>query len=106
MTNAGLGRLEQLSKHAKAPIVQSFGAVGEESSKLIDIASSMYEKRREYAPHLVASSAVSAGLVFTMRRGRVGGILGASVAGAAAYGVVYDKFSIVSIFESVFPKEG
>ena len=105
LANVGLGRLEQISKDVQTPIVQSFGTVGEESSKLVDIASSMYEKRREYAPQIIASSIVSTGFIFTMRRGRVGGILGASVAGAAAYGVVYDKISVIGILDSVFPKD-
>jgi len=105
LTNLGLSKLEQISKNIQAPVVQSFGKIGKDSHRLLDVASSAYDKRREYAPQIIASCVVSTGAMFTLRRGRVAGILGASVAGAAAYSFVYDKISVTGVFDSFVPKE-
>lgn len=104
LTNVGLSKLERLGKDVQQPIAQAFGNVGYQSSKLLDVAFNAYDKRKEYGFPIVASSLLGFGAVGMVRRGRIGGIIGASTGGAAAYGIVYDKFSIQGVWESVVPK--
>mmetsp|Transcript_33807 Transcript_33807/g.81973 ORF Transcript_33807/g.81973 Transcript_33807/m.81973 type:complete len:127 (+) Transcript_33807:33-413(+) len=104
LTNIGLSKLERLGKDIQQPIAQSFGTVGDKSSEALDVAFNAYDKRKEYGSQIIASSSLGFGVVGLVRRGRIGGIIGASAAGATAYGIVYDKFSIQGILDSAFPK--
>jgi hypothetical protein len=106
LRNAGLCKLELLGKDIHQPIAQSFGTVGDKSSKVFDVAFNAYDKRKEYGFQIIASSFLGFGVVGLVRRGRIGGITSASAAGATAYGIVYDKFSIQGVVESVVPKDG
>ncbi|CAJ1963890.1 unnamed protein product [Cylindrotheca closterium] len=104
LTNMCLSKTERLGKDIQKPIAQSFGIVEDKSSKMLDVALDAYGKRKEYGFQIITSSFAGFGVVGLVRRGRIGGIISASVAGAAAYGIVYDKLSIQGVVDSVLPK--
>lgn len=62
-------------------------------------------RRKEFAPHIISSSAILAGGFAAMRRGRIAGILGASAAGAVAYGVVYDEIIVDKVPDMIFGRK-
>lgn len=63
-----------------------------------------FRRRKEFAPHIIGSSAILGGSAVALRRGRIAGIFGASAAGAAAYGVVYDEISFDKVPDMIFGK--
>eukprot|EP00980_Cylindrotheca_fusiformis_P017603 scaffold5517_cov135-Cylindrotheca_fusiformis.AAC.33 len=61
--------------------------------------------RKEFGPHIVASSGAIGGAVVSFRRGRFAGLFGAAVASVAAYGIVYDDIAFDKVPDVVFGKQ-
>lgn len=89
-TNAFLAKLQSQSAQIRQPIAQSLQKVEETSTSLASQALLLYERRHEYGPHIVVGSALLAGGIMNLRRGRLVGIFSGTVVGGLSYLVVYE----------------
>jgi hypothetical protein len=96
-TNSFLASLE----HATTPLVNTVKSVEKEGSafarQAVTTGQTLYDRRFEYGPYLVASSSLVVGGIFAVRRGKLPGVLGGAFAGGLTYVAIYetkfDKYS-------------
>ena len=102
-TNTTLANLQQVTDKVQKPVVSALQTAEDTAATARAHASAAYQRRHEFAPHLVGGSTLVGGGVMALRRGRIAGVLGAAVAGGAAYAVVYDEitFSNVPDFQEI-----
>lgn len=103
--NAALASLEQASKGVLKPVGSSLKTLGEQSSTVGGQFKYVYQRRHEFAPQLIAASAVLGGGMMALRRGRIAGLVGAVGTGGLAYGVVYDQFSMDHLPDIIFGRK-
>lgn len=92
-TNTTLASLQQVSDKVQKPVVSVLQTVEDTAATASAHAAAAYQRRHEFAPHLVGGSALLGGGIMALRRGRIAGVLGAAVAGGAAYAVAYDEIT-------------
>ena len=102
VVNTALSDLEKATEVVRKPLLSSWASVQTNSATLLVNAKYTYAKRKENAPYVIAGSALFFGSIMTLRRGRIAGALSAGIAGAGAYGIVYDQISFDKIPDLVF----
>jgi len=93
-TNSGLQLAQTTFKNFEEPLSSTFQSAGENGAVAMETAKTVYAKRKQYAPQLMAGTAMFTGGYFWLRRGRIAGILGAAAGTGVAYSVVYDEFPV------------
>ena len=100
--NKALAGIGDATEGIKQPLKSTWKNVSEESSVVTDKIQYVYQRRHEFAPHIIGTSAVVGAGYFGLRRGRIAGIIGGVALGGVAYGVVYDQFNIDNIPDVLF----
>jgi hypothetical protein len=103
--NTALASLEQASKGVRQPVGSSLKTLGEQSSVVGGKVKYVYQRRHEFAPQLIAGSAVLGGGMMALRRGRIAGLVGAVGTGGLAYAVVYDQVNMDHLPDIIFGKK-
>ena len=102
LANDALGSVEQATARIREPVSSTYGTIKEQSKVVADKAAYTYQRRHEFAPHIIGTSTLLGGGIMTLRRGRIAGVVGATIAGGSAYAVVYDKISLERIPDMIF----
>jgi hypothetical protein len=97
--------VEQATGGVRKPATSAWQTVTTQASVVPDSAKSIYNRRHEFAPELIGGSVVLGGGIMALSRGRIAGVLGAAVAGGAAYAVVYDEISLQGVPDMIFGKK-
>ena len=103
--NVGLEKLQTKFNEVKRPIDGTLHQLQDGSASLAESAKTLYQRRHEYAPEIIGGTAVTTGGYFWLRRGRIAGVLGATLGAGAAYAVVYDELDLEKTKEMVFGKK-
>lgn len=88
-TNAALAQVEDKTGAASSTVLSRVRSVGSQARTLFRDGFVLYERRGQYGPQLVASSALLFGGIAGLRRGRVPGAFVGSAAGVGAYANIY-----------------
>jgi hypothetical protein len=104
-TNTALASLEQASKGVLQPVKSSLKTLGEQSSTVGETVKYTYQRRHEFAPHLIGGSAVLGGGIMALRRGRIAGLVGAVATGGLAYAAVYDQINMDNVPDIIFGRK-
>mmetsp|Transcript_25767 Transcript_25767/g.60408 ORF Transcript_25767/g.60408 Transcript_25767/m.60408 type:complete len:130 (-) Transcript_25767:187-576(-) len=90
--NTGL-RLAQTTFHNyKEPLSSTLQTIEDNGAVAIVTAKNVYTKRKQYAPQIMLGTALTSGGYLWLRRGRIAGIIGATLGSGMAYSIVYDEF--------------
>lgn len=100
MTNKMLASVQQ----ATMPVGKAFAVAEREGTNMMNTCSDLYKKRKQYGPHIVGGSAVVAGGITAMRRGRIPGLVAATLVGGVATLAVYEV-NLSQAAEKVFGKK-
>lgn len=103
--NSGLATLQSASEGIRKPAMSAWSTASKEATYISNQATYTYQRRHEYAPEIIGGSAVLGGGLAALRRGRLAGVLGAAMAGSAAYLVVYDEIKFDHVPELIFGKK-
>ena len=103
--NSALAGMEKVAGNIREPAVSTWNTISTQSTVAMDAVSTTYQKRHQYAPEIIAGSTVLGGGIMALRRGRIAGVLGATLAGGTAYAVVYDQFAFQDIPDVLFGKK-
>lgn len=104
-TNRILATLEMETKKVSRPVVSGLKNVEHEGSYLASQTMRMYERRREFGPHIVLGSAAVVGSLAMLRRGRISAVLSGVLAGGAAYMAVYNPLPLADVPDLIFGRK-
>ena len=93
-TNSGLRLAQTTFQNFKEPVSLTLQSVEENGAVAMETAKTIYVKRKQYAPQIMVGTAVCTGGYSWLRRGRIAGILGATVGTGVAYAFVYDELPV------------
>ena len=105
VTNKVLAGVGDATEGIRQPMNSAWNSVASESSTAGGKARYYYQRRHEFAPHIIGGSALVGAGFFGLRRGRIAGVVGGVAAGGLAYGAVYDQFNIDTIPDILFGKK-
>lgn len=88
-TNRMLSTAEVTVDRWREPVASTWQKVARNSSTAAANLVTAYDRRHEYGPLGIATTAVATGAVVALRRGRLPGAVAALLAGGTAYGIVY-----------------
>ena len=104
-TNQVLATLEEKSHVVSRPMVKGLKTAEEEGSYVAAKAIHAYERRHEFGPHIVVGTALIAGGIMALRRGRVAGVFSCILGGGAAYLAIYPPISLEEVPDVIFGKK-
>lgn len=88
-TNRMLSTAEATVDTLREPVASTWQKVTRGGATAAAHVVTAYDRRHEYGPLGIVTTAVATGAVVTLRRGRVPGAVAALLAGGVVYGVVY-----------------
>jgi len=95
--NDALSKAQTTFHQWQEPISSTKQTIEENSAVVYDTVKTVYYKRKSYAPEIIGGSTLLFGGYNMLRRGRIAGMLGAAIGGAAAYSVVYDELPPIDV---------
>lgn len=89
MTNSTLATLEKSTHETSSALISRFRPLLIQGEYIVTRSLATYEQRGQYGVPIVAGSAILFGGLVALRTGKYRGAMAASVAGGAAYGIIY-----------------
>ena len=103
--NVGLEKMQTKFNEIKRPIDGTLHQLQDGTESISHQVQTLYARRHEYAPELIGGTAATTGAYFWLRRGRLAGVLGATMGAGAAYAIVYDELDLEKTKAMVFGKK-
>jgi hypothetical protein len=100
--NESLGKLQWRVDEWKKPFSSTLLTVEQNSATAMSTITNIFQRRHEYAPHIIGGTTLLTGGYFWLRRSRLAGILGGAMGAGAAYALVYDEFQLEKIPDVLF----
>lgn len=89
-TNRALASAEETVSGIRDRVAPAVDRASAQAASAAAAAAELYDHRKEYGPVLIGGTALTAGALVTLRRGgKLPGLVAATLASGAAYGVVY-----------------
>jgi len=88
-TNRALASAEETVSGMRDRVAPIVDQASEKATAVAATAAELYDRRHEYGPVLIGGTALTTGALVTLRRGKLPGLVAATLASGAAYGVVY-----------------
>mmetsp|Transcript_21710 Transcript_21710/g.45838 ORF Transcript_21710/g.45838 Transcript_21710/m.45838 type:complete len:129 (+) Transcript_21710:143-529(+) len=92
--NSGLRAAQTTYQQFKEPVSSTLETAEASGALAVENVKTLYQKRKQYAPQIIAGTAATTGGYLWLRGGRIAGIFGAAVGTGAAYSLVYDEFPV------------
>ena len=88
-TNRALASAEETVTGMRERLSPLLHQASETATTVASTATDLYEHRKEYGPVTIGGTSIVTGAVVTLRRGKLPGLVAATLASAATYGVIY-----------------
>ena len=88
-TNNILFKLERSSDIASSFVSSRIRPLWAQVQRYTQASMAFYQRREYYGPQIVAGSAAAVGMLVSLRRGKIPGVITGSVAGIGSYGTIY-----------------